>query len=234
MRKRNPIFVKCHCFRQVVLPNTAQTTALTVKPKRCWHGGWERWLVFLAANCFNLINWHYWSIQMKTNRVWGRSWLPHLQKVLAAHCFQVPQLNRQSFHGPLESHTSTEPEPVNPHPSNGPHSLVHFILSEQEMISWCRLGSSWAEMCTKRDRAKLINSGTLSVDFINIDVCAATLFFCIFFPSLSEQRRPGQKITLCVQSLLFKESKKTHAFVFICQNKHGSHQNISVWRSAFF
>lgn len=118
---------------------------------------------------------------------------------------------------------------VNPHPSN---SLVHFILSEQEMISSCRLGPSWAEMCTKRDRAKLINSGTLSVDFINIDVCAATLFFLHFFPSISEQRGPGQKITLCVQSLLFKESKK-HAFVFICHNKQGSHQNTSVWQSIF-
>jgi len=63
--------------------------------------------IFVSAKCFNWINWHYWSIQMKTNRVWGRSWLPRLQKVPAAHCFQVPQLNRQSFHGPLESHTST-------------------------------------------------------------------------------------------------------------------------------
>lgn len=117
---------------------------------------------------------------------------------------------------------------VNPHPSN---SLVHFILSEQEMISSCRLGPSWAEMCTKRDRVKLINSGTLSVDFINIDVCAATFFFCIFF-HLFQSKEGQAKRLLCVKSLLFKESKK-HAFVFICHNKQGSHQNTSVWQSAF-
>lgn len=127
---------------------------------------------FLTANCFNLIKWHYWSIQMKTNRVWGSSWLLHLQKVPAVHRFQAPQLNRRNFHGPLESHTSTTLKPVNPHPSNGPCSL-HSFTAGNDFFG--------PGMCTERDRVKLIHILTLSADYINIDACAATCFYFLLF-----------------------------------------------------
>ncbi len=123
---------------------------------------------------------------MKTNRVWGMSWLPHLQKVQAVHCFQVPQLNTgnismghwRAIHLPCPNRS------IRTHQMD----LVH-VFQKQQMISSCWLGPSWTEMCTKRDRVKLINSGTLSVDFINIDACAATLFGAFFY---SLQSREGQ------------------------------------------
>lgn len=101
---------------------------------------------------------------------------------------------------------------VNPHPSN---SLVHFILSEQEMISSCRLGPSWAEMCTKRDRAKLINSGTLSVDFINIDVCAATLFFCIFFHLFQSKEGQAKRLLFVYSHCCSKKARNMHSSSYV-------------------
>ncbi len=93
--------------------------------------------------------------------------------------------------------------------------LVHVILSEQEMISSCRLGPSWAEMCTKRDRAKLINSGTLSVDFINIDACAATLFGAFFHPLQSREGQSNRLVFVYSHRCSKKARKHMHSSSYV-------------------
>lgn len=64
-------------------------------------------------------------------------------------------------------------------------------------------------MCTKRDRAKLINSGTLSVDFINIDVCAATLFFAFFSISFRAKKARPKDYSLCTVTAVQRKQENT-------------------------
>lgn len=64
-------------------------------------------------------------------------------------------------------------------------------------------------MCTKRDRAKLINSGTLSVDFINIDVCATTLFFAFFSISFRAKKARPKDYSLCIVTAVQRKQENT-------------------------
>lgn len=87
-------------------------------------------------------------------------------------------------------------------------------------------------MCTKRDRAKLINSGTLSVDFINIDVCAATLFFAFFFHLFQSKEGQAKRLLFVYSHCCSKKARKhmhsssyviintDHIRILQCDNPH--------------